>query len=401
MESPKVLFITSWYPTKEQPVEGVFVREHAKAVRFYNDVVVLHCSTKTPNLKGLWQIEQELDKRITKGIPTYRVWRRRLPIRIISYFNLIWSVQRGFHHIVSTGFSPDILHANIYEAGVPAVLIGKLYKIPVVITEHSTAFPRRLLSRVGILQAMFAFGLCDLVLPVSLSLQKAIQEYRIKAKFQVVPNVVDTTLFFPITDLAYKGNSKRLLFVGLLDSSHKKGVPYLLRALAKLWEKHNEWHLDIVGDGPARKEYEQLATDLGLKDKITFHGFRSKQEVAEFMRQADLFVLPSLFETFSVVAAEALTTGIPVLATHCGGPEEYITKDVGLIVPSGNTEALSKGLDYMLDHLEIFNPNKISSYAVERFSPNRVGKQLNKIYVECIEKYKVKNATAVQTRIYQ
>jgi len=391
----KILFITAWYPNKDNPVAGIFVREHAKAVRFCNEVVVLHSAIKTSIPKGLWQIEQETDRHITEGIPTYRVWRRRLPIRIISYFNFIWSIIRGFHHIVSTGFRPDILHANIYETGVPAVLIGKLYKIPVVITEHSTVFSRKLLSRVGILQAIFAFGLSDLVLPVSLSLQKAIEEYRIKAKFEVVPNVVDTTLFFPITNLAYEGKPKRLLFVGLLDSSHKKGVPYLLRALAKLWQKHNDWHLDIVGDGPARKEYEQLVTDLGLKDKITFHGFRSKQEVAEFMRQADLFVLPSLFETFSVVVAEALTVGIPVLATHCGGPEEYINEDIGLIVPPGDAGALSEGLEYMLDHLGKFNPSKISRYAIERFSPNRVGEQLHEIYLDCIKKYKRVNATTV------
>jgi glycosyltransferase involved in cell wall biosynthesis len=110
-------------------------------------------------------------------------------------------------------------------------------------------------------------------------------------------------------------------------------------------------------------EYEQAAAILSIAERITFHGMKSKQEVAEFMRQADLFVLPSLFETFSIVTAEALSTGIPVLATRCGGPEEFVNEDVGLVVPPGDEEALCKGLDYMMDNLEKFNPNKISSYA--------------------------------------
>jgi glycosyltransferase involved in cell wall biosynthesis len=151
----------------------------------------------------------------------------------------------------------------------------------------------------------------------------------------------------------------------------------------------------MVGDGPARAEYEGLAVDSGLANKVTFHGLKAKSEVAEFMRQADLLVLPSLFETFSVVAAEALTTGTPVLTTRCGGPEEYINEDVGLVVPPADAEALCEGLDYMLDHLEKFNPSKISRYAIERFSPDRIGKQLHGIYLECIKKYMRANATTV------
>ena len=115
---------------------------------------------------------------------------------------------------------------------------------------------------------------------------------------------------------------------------------------------------------------------------------RAKKEVAEFMRLADFLVLPSLFETFSVVTAEALTSGIPVLATRCGGPEEFVTKDVGLLVPPGNTEALFNGLDYMLNNLERFNTEQISHYATEHFSPERVGEQLHRVYLECIARCK-------------
>jgi len=57
----QVLFITAWYPTKEHPVWGVFVREHAKAVRLYDDVAVLHGAGVDPNLQRLWRVEQETD----------------------------------------------------------------------------------------------------------------------------------------------------------------------------------------------------------------------------------------------------------------------------------------------------------------------------------------------------
>jgi glycosyltransferase involved in cell wall biosynthesis len=110
--------------------------------------------------------------------------------------------------------------------------------------------------------------------------------------------------------------------------------------------------------------------------------------VAEFVRQADLFVLPSLFETFSLATAEALAAGTPVLATRCGGPEEYITDDVGMLVPPGDTSALCKGLDYMLDHLETFSSEQISSYARKRFSPQTVGDKLHRLYIDCLTRNK-------------
>ena len=130
-------------------------------------------------------------------------------------------------------------------------------------------------------------------MPVSFSLQKAIERYGIRAKFRVVPNVVDTALFFPPSnERSHDHNPKRILFVGQLNSDHKKGVPFLFQALTQLHQQRDDWHLDIVGDGPARAEYERMALDLRISDNVTFHGFKSHAEVAEFMRQMN-FLRPA------------------------------------------------------------------------------------------------------------
>jgi len=399
MSRLKVLFITSWYPTKEQPVGGVFVREHAKAVRLYNDVAVLHWLGVVPQLKKLWVVKEESDESLTESIPTFRFWYWHSPLPCTRYVIYFYSMLRAFHYIISRGFHPDIIHAHIHDTGIPSLLIGKIHGIPVVITEHSSTFPRGMLSRLDILKARLAFGKADFVLPVSNVLQKGIERYGIRARFQVIPNVVDTTIFSPPFSFEKGHSLRRILFVGLLVPV--KGVPYLFQALTKLNQKRSDWHLDIIGDGPARAEYQRLASDLSIDERVTFHGLKHKQDVAEFMRQADLFVLPSLAETFSTVAAEALTMGIPVLATQSGGPEEFINEEIGLLVPPGDAEALFNGLDYMLNHLKRFKPDQISRYATERFSPERVGEQLHKIYLECIEKYKGSYGTATQTRTYQ
>lgn len=380
MERLKVLFITSWYPTKEHPLLGVFVREHAKAVGLYDNVVVLNCVGRDPNLKNLWRMQQETDDSLTEGIPTYRVWYRPPTIPKIWYAAYLWGVFQAFRSIVAKGFCPDIIHAHVYEAAVPAVLIGKAYRIPVVVTEHSSGFPMRRLPRQDVRMARFAFSKADMVLPVSLSLQKAIENYGVKARFQIVPNTVDSSLFHPSFDSRPDNRPKRLLFVSLLDPSHNKGLPLLFDALARLKEHRADWCLDLVGDGPARQEYELLVADLGLVDKITFRGFKTKEEVAELMRQADIFVLASFFETFSVVAAEALVSGLPVLATRCGGPEEFITDDVGVFVPPGDAKALYEGMDFMLDHFPSSSRKHIHQYAKRLFSPRIVGARLHNVY---------------------
>ena len=386
MKRLKVLFITAWYPTKENPVGCVFVREHAKAVRLYDDVVVLHCAGVDPNLKGLWRMERETDERLTEGIPTYRVWHRRSPIPKTSYLIHLWSVFRAFPRVIDQAFRPDIIHAHVHIAGAPAGLMGKLYHIPVVVTEHSSGFPGKLLRRQDLREAWLAFKWASVVMPVSRSLQQAIEAYGIKARFRVVPNVVDTSLFHPNPPTQPKGQLKRILFVGLLDHSHRKGVPYLLRALTQLHQQRDDWHLDIVGDGSARVEYEQLAMALGIFDEVTFHGLKPRAEVAKYMRQCDFFVLPSLFETFGVVLVEALATGKPVIATDIGGPNEIVTEQVGLLVPPRDAAALAAAIDYMLDHYEEYPPGTLAEYVQQRFSYEVVGQIFNRVYHEVLNR---------------
>ena len=378
MERLKVLFLTNWYPTREEPVKAVWVREQAKAVRLYDEVRVLHCAGPDPTLRQRWRGEPETDESLRDGVPTYRVWYRPLPLPYASYFLYLWAICRAFRRLVDEGFRPDVLHVHVYDAGGPAVLLGKLHRIPVVVSEQFSSFPRRLLGRLDLAKARLAFRCAHVVIPVSRALQQAIEHYGIHARFQVIPNVADTTLFSPPPYLRRDTNPKRILFVGQLVPV--KGLPDLLRALSHLGRKREDWHLDIVGDGAARAEYERLAVDLQLGEKVTFHGLKTKREVADFMRRADFFVLPSLCETFSAPAIEALATGTPILATRCGGPEEFISKEVGSLVPPGDADALCQGLDSMLDNLRLYSHERIARYARDRFSPELVGAQLHAVY---------------------
>jgi glycosyltransferase involved in cell wall biosynthesis len=234
----------------------------------------------------------------------------------------------------------------------------------------------------------FAYRRADAVLAVGQTLLRALEAAGAQKRLCVVPNVIDSELFHPDPESRERSRGPqsvaRILFVAALKGKRLKGVPYLLEALSGLAPRRTGWHLDLVGDGPERELFERRARELELSDRITFHGLKSRPEVAEFMRRASFLVVASVRETFSMVAAEALASGLPVLSTRCGGPEDFVTPEVGLLVPAEDPEALRAGLEDMLDRFESFQPERLAAYAAARFNRDRIGEELDAIYRECL-----------------
>jgi glycosyltransferase involved in cell wall biosynthesis len=285
---------------------------------------------------------------------------------------------------VSKSWRPDLIHAHVYRAGLPAVLAAKIMRVPSVITEHSSGFGHEAYGRSALEGARLAFRLADRVITVSDALQSTLVGRGLRGRFMTVPNAIDTSLFYPEAGERARTGIHRLLVVCLLDLGHKKGIPVLMHALALLKDRRTDWHLDLIGDGPARAEYEALAARLALSPFVSFLGMRPKVEVAERLRQACLLVVASPLETFSVVAAEALASGVPVVSTRCGGPEEFVTPEVGSLCERGDAGALCDTLDTTLSRLHLYSPTYIADYARARFSLETVGGRLHSLYDQLV-----------------
>lgn len=353
---------------------GVFVQEHARAISGYCDVVVLYGQPAHKRIAGLYTVDSDMQE---EGIRTVRLLYRSPHRPLFAFLSYVLSIFGGFRYLSQTGFQPNVLHAHVFDAGVAAVLVGKVNHIPVVITEHWSGFPRGLLSpRVAIL-ARFAFQQAYRVLPVSKALQEGIERYGIRAHFTIVPNVVDTNLFAPSPVSREPPVCKRLLFVGSLISI--KGVPTLLQALGHIGQQRQDWRLDVVGDGEQRADCERMAADFGIANQISFHGYQPKREVAALMQQVDLFVLPSLWENLPCVLLEAIASGLPVVSTAIGGIPEIVDQNIGILVPPGDAVALAKALSHMLDTIESYDRFTIAQYG-QRYSFAEVGRTLTTIY---------------------
>jgi glycosyltransferase involved in cell wall biosynthesis len=131
----------------------------------------------------------------------------------------------------------------------------------------------------------------------------------------------------------------RLLFVGRL--TRVKGIAFLLDLLTKEDLSGRSWLLDIVGDGPLRNELFRLVSEKGMANRVTFHGFR--EDVESFLARCDCLLFPSLDEGMGLVLAQALTAGIPVLASDLPAVRELVA-DADPLVPAGDADAWSSRL---------------------------------------------------------
>jgi len=371
----KILFLPAWYPEEGKTIDGTFVREHARAVSPYNQVVVLYIEKVPPDIgAGAVGFTSEL---MEDGIRTIRIHYRESRIPGFIYPRQIILVYRGMARLIKEGWIPDIIHAHVYAAGFTAILMKVIFRIPVIVSEHSSEFMRNALKPLAGIKARLALNQADAVLPVSRHLMEAIKGYHIGRRSLVVPNAVNTELFHPPADGEELGKRK-ILFVGLLKPL--KGMSSLLAALAILARRRRDFVLDIVGNGPDREEYEKITGRLGLEKFVRFHGLKTKKEVARIMRECSFLVQPSLVETFGVTVIEAMASGKPVVATDLPVFREKITMGRGILVPTGDNAALAGAIDIMLDRYQSYDPEDLAQYVRRNYSYEIIGKKLNKIY---------------------
>jgi len=142
------------------------------------------------------------------------------------------------------------------------------------------------------------------------------------------------------------GDSLKVLFVGRLQ--RVKAVNLLLDAVAKLRTDHIPVELTIIGDGSMRQAWQTQALELGISDAVTFAGAQPQQTVARAMAACDVFCLPSVRESGGAVLLEAMACGRPVIALDFGGPSDFVTDQVGRLLPMITAEQVTEDIKQTL-----------------------------------------------------
>lgn len=177
-----------------------------------------------------------------------------------------------------------------------------------------------------------------------------------------------------------------LLIVSVGALIHLKGFDMVIRALATVRTRGVDAHLAIVGDGPERETLQQLAAELGLKNRVHFLGHQNN--VGAILRDvADVVAVGSTMESFSLVAVEAGAVGRPVIATRVGGITEVVEDRVtGLLVPSGDHTAFADALTLLAKNPSLRQAlgDRAASRVLSRFTSDRTASSFVGLYAELI-----------------
>ena len=278
-----------------------------------------------------------------------------------------------------------LVHAHeAYPDGLAAREIARACGWPLVVTEHAS-YVASLLADPAIREDYVAVAeAAHRLVVVSETLAATIRRLapELADRIVIIPNAVPTDLF----TLGDPGARRpdELLYVGARRP--EKGTETLLAAFATVRRSRPAARLRLIGTAPGGDEpFRAMAAALGIADSVAFEGPTDRAGIAAAMRAASLFVHPSPAETFGVVAAEALSTGLPVVSADSGGVTELLGPGegpLGIIVERRSPEALARGILAALDHQAAFDPAVLRRSITERFDAHVVGTRLSDLYDE-------------------
>lgn len=383
-----VLFISVWYPHRYDSMSGLFVQKHAEAANLYANVQVLYVHADE-NIRE-FEITEQIHNNLNEVIVYFPDRSTNIFRKIIKTYNYVKAYWKGYKYITKKGFSPDLLHVNtLTRTGFMAYIYKKWKGTPYVITEHwSRYFSERPDSNYkGFLRKRLTKKIvknASAVMPVSLLLQNAMLQHRLNnPNYIIVDNVVDDFFFEKV--LVAPRNKKRILHIScFLEKA--KNVSGILNATKELLKQRDDFELVIIGTGIDFDETVCHAQQLDFpENSIHFIGERTPLEVSEWLQNSDFFILFSNYETAGVVILESMATGKPVVCTDVGIAPQYIKEDVGIVIPVGDETELCNQMNYMLDHFQEYDAEKIRKYAFENFSYKNVGKKLSSIYSDVLK----------------
>lgn len=375
-----VLWLVSWYPCRTDNFNGDYIERHAKAVAGFTPLIILFITKDLSLKKGQTFIEKEVSGNLTvyRGFygPSFFSFSEKL-FSLINYFLL---QKKIFSQIKKDQGLPGIVHVHMaFKAGIFARYLKIIYKIPYILTEHWTGYyPKspNSIYKSDILTIGFTKRIikgASLLLPVAHKLGTTINQFS-PVKFKVVPNVVDTNLFF------YKpAVPNKFKFIHPSTMSYVKNPEGILRAVIELNSLGYESELIMIG-GVSDNLLEQAEQSGALNKYIFFKKEIPYVQVASEMQQASALVLFSRFENLPCVILEALCCGLPVVSSDVGGIKEVINDSNGILVQSENEVELINAMKKMLDKRHHFNHEKISKDASSKFNYSVVGKQIVDVY---------------------
>ncbi|MBN9380293.1 MAG: glycosyltransferase [Chitinophagaceae bacterium] len=383
-----ILILAGWYPSRIDRHIGDFVQRHATAISLYKKVVVLYLVKDDARREHSADIQICEQGNLVEYIVYYRAGR--LLGRGGSLLRYLFLGQRMVGQIKKKYGAPSVVHVNVvWKAGLLGLWLKKRYGWNYLLTEHwagyTTQNPVGLHTQGAIMQRFYRkiFAGAELFLPVSKGLAGDVEHWFPGVPYEVVYNVVNTTLFYPQYLPVDAGSRKKCIHVSTMN--YQKNISGILRVFEQLCATRQD--VDITLVGPYTPQIRQMLADKGLLDKRVFlTGEITYAEVASQMSEAHFLLLFSRYENLPCVILEALCCGLPVIATKVGGIPEIINDSNGILVASEREDQLLQAMHVMLDRYAVYDRALIAKKAEQQFSYPVIGRQLAGIYKRILDR---------------
>jgi len=374
----KILFLTFWYPDDRNPVKGVFIIAHARALLQAGYDVRVFAVNITHS--GQWLSVERQWLMDEAGLPVYllnirTVFHKWLYVAIPLLSR--W-VYREYLKFIQKRFEPDIVHSHVLNpAAIAGHFLAKSIHKPHIVTEHWSKVDKFFRKNLFACAGAKAYNQADGISVVSQHLKTMIaQRVKNSSKIFVVPNVVP-----PVFSYLPHLPADVLRFTVVAKWEPPKNIQMLVDALQIVApEAGKPILLQIVGEGSLLKPI--------FENRYKYHfaidvlGFLPKNRIAKLLQHTDLFLHCSDSETFSVVTAEALCTGVPVVVSNVGALPELVDDHNGVLC-SNTPEDWARAIQQALR--KPFDRKQISSEAILLYSAASVAQLFGEVYDRAIQ----------------
>ncbi len=381
-----VLFFPRWYPSDNDPQNGIFIRLHAIAVTKQSVRVSIVYAEPKESISKL-----ELHHQHVNGVEEYISYYPKSSTPVLSKLKngsaYRAALKLAYQAAMTDNGKPDLIHAHVLLRN--AVLAAKWAKelnVPLVFSDHWSGYIRgafkaksaifKYLSKNVIVQA-------KAISVVSNELKKAMQNNGLNGKFHLIPNVIN---FSSTTPSPQQREGIDLLSVGdMVDSI--KNFSGLIDTFQKITRTRDDITLHLVGGGYDLETLIAKAEKIGLLNtRIIFHGRQPQEYVLEQMPLADIYINNSRTETFGMTVAEAVVSGTPVITTKCGGPQSFFDQRMGIEIEVDDNSELENALNTMLVEYSQYDLKEAAEELKHKFSYETVGRQFVSMYQEVLDK---------------
>lgn len=372
-----IFIISRGYPEPHDLQWGAFEAAQAAALRkLGHKVTILVVDGRTrlyPRKLGIKHLREE-------GVYSYHL----LPFSLLSIIpGLTAKVQqqmfrRLFREVCQLEGTPDIVYAHYLNNMFSALAIKDEYAGKIVGLEHWSELIRpEVNSRVDAM-AHEVYPQIDKVLTVSKPLSDVIKK-RYDVESICVPNIVNDDFI----KAGYRPKSRDLFeFTAIGRLVPLKNYDLLIRTASKLKLRGHRFKVNIVGDGPEYSKLKKLIDELSLHNTVILKGQLKKTEIIDTLRETNVLVQPSDYETFGVVLIEAMAMGIPVIATKEGGPSTIVNDSNGILIDPKNIADLEQAMEAMMSTYDNYDNLKIASECASMYSSDNIGRKLDSIFRE-------------------